>query len=401
MIAIRAKRVFTATSEAVTPDGVVLVGEDGRISAAGNRGDVAVPANAETVDFPNATVLPGLIDMHMHLMGGNAEEARALGYDTLNYGGVATLVIRGVLNAHAALMKGVTTIRDVAAPSEAIFSIRRAINSRWIPGPRIFATGRGISMTGGHAWDIGSLVMEADGVDGMRKVARELLKLGADGLKLMATGGAGTAGEKVYDVQLTVEEMRAAIDEAHKKGRWTAAHATGTTGVMGAVEAGIDSIEHGLMLDESTVKAMAERNVYYDPTLDVYARIVERGEEMKAAPYTIAKARDAKDAHRRSFKLAMQAGVKIVTGSDSGGIMWPVADVAAEAKRMVDLGMSAPKALLAATRTSAECLGQLDSFGTLEAGRWADMLVVEGDPVSDVTALSRVVAVYKGGERIR
>jgi imidazolonepropionase-like amidohydrolase len=211
-----------------------VVGDDGRIRASGKRTDVSVPANAENVEFENATALPGLIDMHMHLMGGNAEEAKTLGYDTLNFGGVSTLVIRGVLNARTALMRGVTTIRDVAAPSEAIFSVRRAIDSGWIPGPRIFATGRGISMTGGHAWDIGCLVMEADGVDGVRKAAREQLKLGADGLKLMATGGAGTAGERVYDVQLTVDEMRGAIDEAHKKGKWTAAHATGTEGVMRA-----------------------------------------------------------------------------------------------------------------------------------------------------------------------
>jgi imidazolonepropionase-like amidohydrolase len=401
LIGIRAARMFSATSESITDDAVIVVDDDGRIRASGKRGDVSVPANAETVEFKNATVLPGLIDMHMHLMGGNAEEAKTLGYDTLNFGGVSTLVIRGVLNARTALMKGVTTIRDVAAPSEAIFNIRRAIESRWIPGPRIFATGRGISMTGGHAWDIGSLVMEADGVDGVRKAAREQLKLGADGLKLMATGGAGTAGERIYDVQLTVEEMRAAVDEAHKKGKWTAAHATGTEGVMRAIEAGIDSIEHGLMLDEKIVKAMVEHNVYYDPTLDVYARIVERGEETGAAPYTIAKAKAASEAHRRSFKLAMAGGVKIVTGSDSGGIVWPVADVAAEVKRMVDLGMPAPKALIAATRTSAESLGQLDSFGTIESGRWADVIVVEGNPVADVTALSRVLAVYKGGERVR
>ncbi|HEY8823529.1 MAG TPA: amidohydrolase family protein [Candidatus Limnocylindria bacterium] len=401
MIGIRAARMFSAASEAVTDDAVIVVDDDGHIRASGKRGEVSVPASAENVEFQNATVLPGLIDMHMHLMGGDAKEAKALGYDTLNYGGLSTLVVRCVLNARAALMRGVTTIRDVAAPSEAIFSVRRAIESRWIPGPRIFATGRAISMTGGHAWDIGCLVMEADGVDGVRKAARDQLKLGADGLKLMATGGAGTAGERVYDVQLTVEEMRAAIDEAHKKGKWVAAHATGTEGVMRAIEAGIDSIEHGLMLDDAIVKAMVERNVYYDPTLDVYARIAERGEETGTAPYMVAKAKAALEAHRRSFKLAMQAGVKIVTGSDSGGIVWPVADVAAEVKRMVDLGMSAPKALIAATRTSAESLGQLNSFGTIESGRWADLVIVEGNPVADITALSRVLAVYKGGERIR
>jgi imidazolonepropionase-like amidohydrolase len=400
MIAVAAARMFPATSERAVDGALVVIGDDGRIVAAGRRGDVPAKSAGEAIEFKDATILPGMIDMHAHLMGGNAEEAKTLGYDTLNIGAIASQVIRGVENARTALLNGVTTIRDVAAPGEPIFRFRRAIESRWIPGPRIFGTGRAIAMTGGHAWNM-NLVVEADGPDEVRKAAREQLKLGADGLKLMATGGAGTEGERLDDVQMTVEEMRTAVDEAHKRGKWAAAHATGTSGVMQAIEAGIDSIEHGLMLDKPSVAAMARQNVYYTPTLNIYVRIAERGAEANLPAYAITKAEAAVDAHRRSFKLAMAEGVKIVTGSDSVGAGWPFADVAAEVSRMVDLGMSPATALLAATRTSAECLGQVDEVGTVQPGRWGDLLIVAGNPLEDVGALRRVVAVFKGGERIR
>jgi imidazolonepropionase-like amidohydrolase len=394
-VALTARRLFSAASEEMVENALVVVGGDGRIIGAGRRADVAIPQGTEVVDFQDATIIPGLIDMHshvMHMLSASTEEA------TLTIGAVTTQVIHGVNHVRQAVATGVTTLRDVAAPGESIFQLRRAINKGVIPGPRIFASGRAITMTGGHAWNL-NCVQEADGPDEVRRVAREQLRAGADWLKLMATGGAGTDGERIDDVQMTADEMRAAVEEAHKKGKFVAAHATATTGALQAIEAGVDSIEHGVILDKNAVTAMARKGVYYCPTLDIYRLSAERGAEASIAPHQIAKAQGILDSHKKSFQAAMAAGVKIVTGTDSGGGVWPFADVAGEVAQMVRMGMSPAAGLIAATRTPAECLGQADHLGTVQQGRWGDLLVVAGNPLEDIGLLKRVLAVFKGGQR--
>jgi imidazolonepropionase-like amidohydrolase len=245
------------------------------------------------------------------------------------------------------------------------------------------------------------VAVEADGPDAVRRLVRLQLKRGAQCIKLMATGGAGTAGERVHDLQMTVEEMRAGVEEAHKKGFGTLAHVTTTEGVLLALEAGVDCIEHGLLLDEPAVTAMAARGTYYDPTMEAYERIVRLGTAAGYYEYMIGKAASVLDGHRRSLRLALAVGVKVVAGTDAGGHFWRLGDMAHELARMVECGMTPAQSLVAATRTGAECLGLSDDVGSLQSGRWGDVLVVDGNPLDDIQALERVWAVFKGGQRLR
>jgi len=387
-------RIFTGSGAGIIEQGVVVIGDDGRIAAVGRSGAVQVPAGALRWPANGRTVLPGLIDMHAHVLCGTDAEAR----EGLNARTITDQTLRAVNNASRCVQAGITTVRDAGARSDGIFRIKHAIDQGVVLGPRIFPAGQAIAMSGGHGWN--GVAVEADGPDEVRKEARQQLKAGALCIKLMATGGAGTAGERITDLQLSVDELRAGAEEAHKKGRHALAHVTNSDGVANAVAAGIDSIEHGLVLNEDAVQAMVEHGVYFCPTLEAYERIVRLGPAAGYYEYMVPKAASVLEPHRVSFRLALRAGVKMLAGTDAGGHFWRLGDLGDELERMVEAGMTAEAALLSATRTAAECLGWQEDVGLLEVGRWADILIVDGDPTEDITAVKRVYAVFKGGRLV-
>ncbi len=387
---LRGGRVIPAGTNAVVDRGVVVI-EDGVISAVGEEGSFALPgAVDDLIDVKGRTILPGLIDAHAHVSAMTDAEAEA-GGDART---VTEAVLRAVRNLQRATSFGVTTVRDVGCKHTGIFALRRATEKGELVGPRIFCSGAAIAMTGGHGYN--SISLEADGPDGVRALAREQLKLGADLVKVMASGGAGTPGERVADCQLTVVEMAAAADEAHKKGKLAASHAANVQSVLDSIEAGIDTIEHGLIMDEFCVRKLAETGRYYIPTLEVYERVVRCGVKV-FLPYVVAKAEGVIGPHREAFKAALRAGVKIAAGTDSGMHTWPLGDIGLELQRMVELGMSPMAAIEAATHCAAEAIDVSDRIGTLQVGKAADVIVVDGNPLDDIAALREVWLVMKDG----
>lgn len=384
---VEADRIFVGDGDRVVVRGVVVI-EDGKISAVGERGGVDIPENAEYLSFPGCTVVPGLMDMHAHAM-------RADGDEMLVHGPkpeiVAKHILRGMAHLRRSVLNGVTTIRDLGAPHAGIFALRKAIEDRAIIGPRIFTAGRQITMTGGHGWN--KAAVQVTGADEARRVARELLRDGADCLKLMVTGGAGGRVEGVYDVQLSVEEIRATVEEAHKRGKHVTAHVTGSEGIRTVLAAGVDCVEHGLDIDEAAIGDMVDRGTYFCPTLEIYEYIA-RPELSGYAEDLAVRSRAVIEPHKRSFRRALAAGIPMMTGTDGGD------DVAREVIRMVEYGMSPAEALLAATATPATFLGIGDRLGRIADGYLADLLVVDGDPLDDITQLGHVVAVFQEGNRV-
>ncbi len=391
--AVKASRAFLATGDEVV-DAVIVVDDTGHIERVRRSSDGDLPEGLEVLEFEDATVLPGLTDMHAHPTKRGVTEYKLSGATTRV---VTALALRGVWNLRLCIENGITTIRDVAATTPGIFDLREATETGQVVGPRIFAAGQAISMTGGHGWSQ-SATIEADGPEAVRTAARLQIREGADLLKVIATGGI-EARERYDEVQLSLEEISVAVEEARRKRIHVAAHASHSNGVRLAVEAGVRTIEHGVIMDEETVAQIAARGTYYDPTLEVYA-VLARGEPGRSQ-HSAEVAAAHLDDHRRSFEMAMRAGVKIVAGSDAGGLRWPLGEsLHDELARMVSYGMSPKDALIAATATAADCLDQSHAIGTLQKGRWADMVVVAGNPAADIRALRDIKAVFKGGSRL-
>jgi imidazolonepropionase-like amidohydrolase len=388
---LRGGRVITVGDQGVIENGVVVI-EGSRITAVGPAGEVVEPqGTVESIDVEGRTILPGLIDMHTHICPFTDAETR----EGINASTVTWSLLRAMENIRRSTAAGVTTVRDLGAKHSGIFALRQAIDAGQLVGPRILPAGAAIAMSGGHGYN--SVADEADGPDAVRALAREQLKQGAECIKVMATGGAGTPGERVTDSQLTVEEMAAAIDEAHKKGKTAASHATYPQGVIDSIDAGVDTIEHGLYLDDASIQKMVETGRYFVPTLEAYERIVRLGTTVYPA-YFVPKGEMVVGPHKESFQKAVEAGVKIAAGTDAGGHFWPLGDIALELERMVEFGLDTEQAIFAATRNAADALKLLDSLGTLEAGKIADVLIVDGNPLQDITALQNVQLVLKDGQ---
>ncbi len=372
---IRAGRVFPATDETVLRDGWVLV-EDGRIATI-SASEPPAPG-ARRIDRPDATLLPGLIDCHVHLtLSGSGDWLREADDPTPV---VAWNVAR---RAADTLRGGFTTIRTLGGRDRIEVLLRDRIAAGDMPGPRIRAANRVVCMTGGHGWWIGR---EADGPDEVRKAVREQIKDGADVIKMMATGGVMTPNVEPGAAQLGEDELRAGVEEARKAGKRTASHAQGSDGIMAAVRAGIDSIEHGFFLTREIVGEMQERGTFLSPTL-VAARGLADAEPGTIPDWARAKARAIREPHLESFQLAVSAGVKVVLGTDAGTPYNYHGRNAWELELMVEAGLSPVQALIAATRNGADLLGVLDVVGTLEPGKQADLLLVRGDATGDVTVI--------------
>ena len=387
--AIFAKRLFAGDgSDAVENAGVIVEGDV--IVVAGPRREVERRAkDARTVDLGACSLLPGFINLHAHLdFDGdpNFHVAARLMEEQAS-------TLFAARSARTALESGVTTVRDLGNKFAVGVAVRDAIKAGYLPGPRIYAAGHAICMTGGHGWFIGH---ETDGPHEMRKAVRRNLRLGVDCIKVIATGGVLSPGVEVGSAQLDEDELAVAVREAHKAGKRVAAHAIANAGIKNAVRAGVDSIEHGCYLDREAIAAMKKRGTWYVPTLAAPHGICRHLAEVPA--YAARKATQVYEAHRESFKAALRAGVRIATGTDAGTPFNGHDGFATEIALMVELGMPVLQALRAAGESAALALGPDEGFGVVAAGKSADLVAVAGDPRRSTSALRDVRAVMARGK---
>jgi imidazolonepropionase-like amidohydrolase len=396
---IKAGTLIDGTSSQPRRNQTIVI-RGNRIESVG--GDVAAPAGARVIDLSNMTVLPGMIDTHTHIFLQGEDPAEG-GYDIqlLKYP-IAYRVARATVAARRALEEGFTTIRDVETEGAGYgdVGVKMAINEGRIPGPRMFVVTRAISTTGGY--DLEGYAPEitvpkgAQIIDGpveARKAAREQLDHGADWIKVYMTHRSwlDKQGNLVSQPTLTVEELKAIVDEAHGWKKKVACHAYGGEGMQRALDGGCDSIEHGLDLTDANVAQMVRQGTWLVPTLSVYY-------DHNDAADTPAGKRDRKRValHGPSFQRAMKAGVKIAFGTDAGGFSWDE-PIAQEFPRMVEFGMSPMDAIRSATSRAAELLDMTGEIGTIAPGAYADVIAVSGDPLRDVSVLKNVTFVMKDG----
>jgi imidazolonepropionase-like amidohydrolase len=374
-------------------EGVTVVVEDGRIASVREDASGVQRKDDQVVDLEGRTLLPGLINAHMHIMLDASADPTTVAMEE----GVEESVLKGYGRGEQMLRAGITTARDLGGFEYGEITLRDAFASGDAPGPRLLCAGKLITSIRGHGWMIGS---EVDGPDQVRAAARENLEHGVDCIKLMATGGVMTEGVVPGEIHLTEDELRAGVEVAHEAGLRTATHAQGTEGIKNALRAGIDTVEHGIYLDEEAIEMMVRRGVVFVPTLAAPYRIAEAGEAKGVPAFAVQKSLQVMDTHRRSFERAVAAGVTIAAGNDGGTPFNPAHDLVTEVRLMVEYGMSPMAAIAAATRGSALALGLSEETGSIQPGKWADCLVLESgaDPLADITALGRVWMVVKQGK---
>jgi imidazolonepropionase-like amidohydrolase len=387
-------RLDVSTGETI-PGGVIII-EGNNIKAVGQT--LGIPADATVIDLSTATVLPGMVDLHCHILGDPEKGGR---------GSSADKALRGARNAEKVLLSGFTTIRDPGGGdvNYANFSVRDAVNRGWFSGPRIVAAGRFLSITGGHG-DDNSVPPEREtqrenivnGVEEMRKAVRRDIKFGADWIKIYATGGFFSAGDDPAQQHFSDGEMRVAVEEATRLGKFVAAHAHGAQGIKTAFTAGVRTIEHGTFIDGKGIELMKEHGTYLVPTLRTIEILAE-----EPPP-------DASEGWKKAYQLskkyfstmmenigkAMQRGVKTALGSDM--ITLPHGLAAQELRLHVEAGQTPMEAIRSATLISAEAINMQHDVGSIEPGKYADIIAVEGDPLKDITVLEKVRFVMKDGK---
>jgi imidazolonepropionase-like amidohydrolase len=351
----------------------------------------------EIYDIDGLTIMPGLIDCHVHLsLSGEADPFSILPSIPL-----PVLALKFLKNAQTTLYSGITTVRDQGAIGHVDFSVRRAAEEGLFNLPRMVLSGRLITMTGGHGWQFGG--READGPDEVRKAVREQIRAGADSIKVMASGGALTEGSEPGGVTFSQEELKAAVEEAHKAGKRASTHAHAATAIKNAVKAGFDSVEHAMFMDAEALNMMHEHRVFYVPTVVAPLRALEDSKGV-VPEWLIKKIKGFKNNFIKNVKMAHEKGLKIAMGSDAGTPLNPHGENLKELEFFVDIGFSPMQAIIAATKGAAETLDLENEVGTVEEGKLADFIVVDGDPLEDIACLQKrekIVYVVKGGEVIK
>ena len=398
VVVLRAKRMLDVERGVIVANSVIVV-EGETIRSVG----VAPPTTAaKIIDLGDVTLLPGLMDMHTHLSIGRAE-----GYPTgrESSDGPIDQAIRATVNAKATLLAGFTSVREAGATDFIDVSLKKAIAHGTIIGPRITPSGAQISMTGGHGDNVGEPVGHweltpkqgvADGPDQLLFAVRYQLKHGAEVIKLMATAGVLGFERTATARQFSDEELRTVVEEARRNGVKVMAHAHGREGILAAIRAGVDSIEHGSQLDAEGIRLMKERGTFLVPT--IYLAMPEAGTTAHfESEHVKAKGAAMSEAARKAFQAAVAAGVPIAFGTDAGVRALPHGTNARELEAMVRLGMKPADAIRSATVVAAKLLG-VDDRGVIAAGKLADIIAVAGDPLQDVRTLERVVFVMKNGQ---
>ncbi|GAB4528474.1 MAG: amidohydrolase family protein [Parvularculaceae bacterium] len=395
---VTADRMIDAERGRLIENAAVIVDGD-RVIAAGQAADVDAPADATRIPLGDMTLLPGLIDMHVHLTGNS---------DDQGYRGLAVSLpretINGVANAKKTLMAGFTTVRNVGARGYSDIALRDAIAEGDIPGPRMFVSGPPVGITGGHCSDGNLLPPEfnaqgegvANGPWEMRAKVRRNIKYGVDVIKTCSTGGVLSKGTEVGAPQTTLEELTAIADEAHMHGRKVASHAHGATGIKNALNAGIDTIEHASFIDDEGIRLARRTGAYLNMDIYVTEFILGEGEAAGFLPESLEKERRTGETQRENFRKAVEAGVNMSFGTDAG--VYPHGHNARQLSRMVRFGMTPMQAIQAATWNSANALGAEADLGAISAGRYADMIAVPGNVLDDVSVLENVPFIMKGGK---
>jgi imidazolonepropionase-like amidohydrolase len=392
--AIRAGRLFEPKSGKMLENQTVLVLGD-VIQAVGSN--IEIPAGAKIIDLSKETVLPGLIDVHTHLTfdaGGGGLRGLA--------NSIPRQALTGAKNARITLLAGFTTVRNVGAEQFSDVALRDAINDGDVIGPRMQVSGPMISITGGHG-DNNLLPFEyhatgegvADGPDQIRHMVRENIKYGADLIKFAASGGTMSKGDNPLLESYSPEEMQVLVSEAHRQGRKVATHAHSALSIKDAVRAGVDSVEHGIFLDDEGIALMKEHGTYLVPTSFPLFWYTDNMEKMHLPKYTEDKIKMILPAAKVSMANAFKSGVKVALGTDAG--VYPHGLNAGEYWSMVKLGLTPVQALQAGSINAADLMGWSDRVGTIEPGKFADIVAVNGDPLSDITLLQHVSFVMKGG----
>lgn len=395
-VVITAARMVDVVNGRVVANPVV-VAVDGRITAAGPAGSVTVPAGAKVIDLAGLTILPGLIDMHVHL----TSDARLGWYSDLEHVPAFSTVV-GVANAGTTLDAGFTTVRNVGTGDYADVGLKQGIEAGYARGPRIVPAGYALGATGGHCDDNRfppNIIVDRSGVasgpQGFREKVREIHKYGADVVKFCATGGVFSTRDTVDGQQLTQEEMDALVDEAHRLRMKVAVHAHGTDGIKAAIRANADTIEHASFADAEAFQLAKQHGTWF--SMDIYNDdyILSEGAKNGVPEANLAKERAVGLKQRQTFQAAHKAGVKMVYGTDAG--VYPHGGNAKQFAKMTEWGMTPMQAIQAATVNAGEALGMAADVGAIAPGRYADIIAVKGDPTADVTVLLEVPVVIKGG----
>ena len=378
----------------------ILIGDDGRIQQVSTLAAMQLPAGTKHIDLPGETLLPGLIDMHVHL----TSLAEIGGYQGLKYTDSFWSAV-GVANAKKTLEAGFTTVRNVGSADFGDVGLKEAIDGDWIAGPRIVPATYALGATGGHCDDNGlppSYDKKGPAIINNAEEAREKVrwvhKYGAEVVKICATGGVFSLGDSVGAQQLSLAEMKAIADEAHMLGMKVAAHAHGDEGIRDAILAGIDTIEHVSLASDATIQLAKQHGTWFD--MDIYNDdyILATGTTNGTEQESLDKEKAIGLKQRQTFQRAVRAGVKMLFGTDAG--VYPHGDNGKQFAKMVQWGMTPIQAIRAATSSAAEALGRND-VGEIRPGRYGDIIAVRGDPVRDVTVLEHVDAVIKGGKLVK
>lgn len=401
---VTADRMLDVRSGRYVDHPAILVGEDGRIQKIGRAGSVQAPAGTKHIDLPGETLLPGLIDMHVHLDA----DATIGGYRGLAYTDNFWTVV-GVANARRMLDAGFTTVRNVGSGNYNDVAIKQGVEAGYVPGPRIIPATYLIGAIGGHCDPSEGLPPSMNNIPApavgtgpveMRRIVRTLHKNGAEVIKICATGGVLSKTDVAGAQQLSYEEMKAIVDEAHMLGLKVAAHAHGTSGINDALRAGVDTIEHASLANEESFKLAKEHGAWFD--MDIYDDdyILSEGAKNGLHPESLAKERAIGLKQRQTFRAAHAAGVKMLFGTDNGAV-FPAGQNALQFPKMVEWGMTPIEAIRAATTSAAEALDKTGDVGAIEPGLYGDMIAVRGDPTRDIALLENVDDVIKGGELVK